>query len=329
MKKVLSFSLAGLLLAAGAAAQNRVDYLTLRSFGDTINSPVGAVWSIGALSPVNHPTCLANGRLTVRGAAYVGQIAVPGVLPPTADERDQFIHDTGALLVFDAAALQASAPNGQYDLVLDNLVNLGLGGMLQVSVIDDAVVRTVLQRGPFPANFAWIFDTTISANGDSVAYSKPVRFVPAIQDHRISLSSGSSATLNVCLGPTGQVRMIDDGNNGDWASACVAGGWRAESIAVGGGSKFADAVEAALSNPPLTTYPLSCTAPATVAMTQVGGAIVVDNPIVVSVTMVDSAYESDRAEEILYITGLFGGDNLLILAGDPDFPTAEAWIEGS
>ena len=327
MRKIASI-LAGTMLFAGTVSATTVNYKQLRSHADTLNE--GFVWSIASGGPPNHPTCSAAGKQTVHGAAYVGALNSGGF---PSGRRDALIHDMSAVAVFDALDLQNAAVTGNYSLVLSNLTNFGFGGVLGISVLPDATVRNLLQggaangsgtpvpRGPFPAGFTRIYDTIMAANGGEIAQSAPVNFLPAVSNQRVPLASGfSGTTLNACIGPTGQVRLIDAGNNGDWATECVAGGWRATQIPVGAKSAFNEAVaNAVANNAPITTCKFSCTPP-TAAQRNVDCTVVINHPIAIAISVIHGAVESDRGEEYLWTTLALGGDNYMVLANDPTVP---------
>lgn len=334
MKKIISMAAAGLLLAAGAATAAPVNPKALRSFGDTLNE--GFVWSIGGLAPVGFPTCVAAGKITVQGAAYVGALDTGGF--PTGD-RSNFIHDVSAFVVFDAQELKTAAATGNYVLRLNNATNLGYAQMLEVTLVPDAIIRNVLQggnadgsgapipRGPFPAGFQRIHQSEARANGGAVLGQLLIPFAPIVSSQSVSLSTGGGGgTLDVCLGPTGQVRIIDPGNNGDWATDCVANGWRPSSIELGAGSPLATAIDDAIANnAPITTCRFSCSPP-TAAERNQDCTVVINSPIAIAISGINGAAQTDRGGEI-WTTGLLGGNNYMALAGADENPLASIDID--
>ena len=327
MKKILSSAVCSILLAATATATT-VNYKALRSQADTIDE--GFVWSIGSGSPPAHPTCIAAGKDTVHGSAYVGALNTGGF--PGGQDND-FIHDMSAMVVFDATQLKAAGLTGNHELVLSNTANFGLGAVLQISVLQDSVARNLLQggaadgsgapvpRGPFPAGFTRIFNSTLAMNGGQIAESKLIPFLPAVTSQRISLADGFGGTVPACLGPTGQVRIIDAGNNGDWATECVAGGWRAAEISLGD-SKFNAAIDNAIANnAAIRTCNFSCTPP-TAAQRNVDCTNVINAPLALAISVIHGGVEVDRGEEFMWTTLFLGGDNYMVLAADPAVPSA-------
>lgn len=327
MKKILSIAACSVLLAATASATT-VNYKQLRSHADTLDE--GFVWSIGSGSPPAHPTCIAAGKETIHGAAYVGALNTGGF--PGGEDND-FIHDMSAIAVFDANELKAAAVTGKHDLVLSNTTNFGFGAVLAISILPDSVVRNLLQggnadgtgtpvpRGPFPAGFTRIYNAQMSANGYEIAQSSPIPFLPAVTSQRIPLAGGFGGSVPACLGPTGQVRIIDPENNGDWATECVAGGWRPSQISLGD-SPFNAAIDNAIANnAPITTCKFSCTPPTT-AQRNVDCTAVINAPLAIAISVIHGGVESDRGEEYTWTTLALGGDNYMVLAADPAVPSS-------
>ena len=192
MNKIMSIAACSILLAATASVTT-VNYKQLRSHGDTLDE--GFVWSVASGSPPAHPTCIAVGKETVHGAAYVGALNTGGF--PAGEDND-IIHDLGAIAVFDANELKAAGITGNHELVLSNTTNFGFGAVLSISVLPDAVVRNLLQggnadgtgaplpRGPFPAGFNRIYNAQMASNGYEIAQSAPIPFVPAVTSQRCS-----------------------------------------------------------------------------------------------------------------------------------------------
>ena len=327
MKKILSIAACSVLLAATASATT-VNYKQLRSQADTLDE--GFVWSIGSGSPPAHPTCIAAGKETIHGAAYVGALNTGGF--PSGQDNDS-IHDMTAIVVFDANDLKTAGVTGNHQLVLSNTHNYGFGAVLQISVLPDSAARNLLQggladgsgtpipRGPFPAGFTRIVNTTLASNGYELAQSAPIPFLPAITSQRISLADGFGGSVPTCLGPTGQVRIIDAGNNGDWATECVANGWRASQISLGD-SRFNAAIDNAIANnAPITTCKFSCTPP-TAAQRNIDCTAVINAPIALAITVIHGGVEVDRGEEYTWTTLALGGDNYMVLGNDPAEPSA-------
>jgi hypothetical protein len=333
MKKIICMAAAGLLLGAGVASAASVAPKTLRSFGDEINE--GFVWSIAGIAPVGFPPCVAAGAITVQGAAYLGALDVGGF--PTGD-RSNYIHDMSAIVVFDAQELKNAAVTGNYVLRLNNATNLGYASLLDVAVLPDRIVRNVLQggnadgsgapipRGPFPAGFQRIHQAETSANGGTKVAQILVPFAPVVSSQSVPLSSGGGGgVLDVCLGPTGQVRIIDPGNNGDWATECVADGWRPTQIQLGGGSPFAEAVDAAIANnAPITTCRFSCSPVA--AGRNHDCTTVINSPLALVISGNNGASEADRGGEI-WTNGVLGGNNYMALGGADENPLANIDID--
>jgi hypothetical protein len=325
-------AMVGSALLASTVSATTVNYKQIRSMADTLNE--GFVWSIASDGPPNHPTCLSAGKSTVHGAAYAGALNSGGF---PSGRREDVISDMSAVVIFDATDLQAAAVTGNYKLHLSNTQNFGFGAILQVSVVPDDVVRNLLQggnadgsgapapRGPFPAGFTRIFDAAMASNGGQVAESHPIPFLPAITSQDITLSDGAGGVLNACLGPTGQVRFIDPGNNGDWATECVANGWRSAQIPVGAKSKFSDAVTAAMSNAAITTCRFSCSPPTT-PQRDVDCTATIAHPLAIALTAIHGSDEMNRGEEYLWTTLALGGDNLIVLANDST-SAADLWID--
>jgi hypothetical protein len=327
MKKILSIAVSSVLLV-GTVSATTVDYKQLRSHADTLDE--GFVWSIASGSPPAHPTCLAALKDTVHGAAYVGALNTGGF--PAGEDND-LIHDMTAIAVFDANELRAAGVTGKHDLVLSNTFNFGFGAVLQISVMPDSAARNLLQggaadgtgapvpRGPFPAGFTRIYNAQMSSNGYAIAESAPIPFLPAVTSQRIVLADGFGGSAPACLGPTGQVRIIDAENNGDWATECVAGGWRAGEISLGD-SAFNDAIDNAIANnASITTCKFSCFPP-TAAQRNIDCTSVITAPLALAITVIHGGVEADRGEEFLWTTLALGGDNYMVLAADPAVPSA-------
>jgi hypothetical protein len=329
MKKVLAIA-AGLLLVASTASAVNVEEKVQRSSGMELDE--GFVWSIGGIAPP-FPACGAG--ITVRGAVYLGAIDVGGF--PSGEDNDA-LKDMGGYGVWDAQELLDAAETGKFVLHLDNALNAGFAQAAEVSVVPDAIVRNHLQgnaadgsgpplpRGPFPAGFNRIHNYETMANaGSKVGGTLFFPFVPVVSSPSTVLSSGPTSILNACVGPTGQVRVIDPDNNAGWAEECVAGGWRAESIQLGGGNAFNDALVAALDNPSITTCRFSCS-PVALGRNHACD-IVIDNPIALSINVVNGSYASDMGEEFLWTTGTFGGSNYVSIDGADESPIANMYIE--
>ena len=302
MKKTLSIAAAGLFVA-GAVGATPVLPKLVRTYGDQTNE--GGVTAVvaadSAALSLAFCTSLGHAGPSLTGVGIVGSrtnfVAVTRTMvggTAIAREDDDFTHDITTVALFDAADLKNAAVTGHINLVLDNFANEGYGGSLQVRVVPDRILRLLFtNNGPFHPNGSNQYnDLLMDASAIPLAVAETVRFEEFITDRVIPLSSGPSVTLDVCLGPTGQVRLIDADNNGDWATECVAGGWRPESIPLSGQSPFAAALDAAIGGAPLTTYARAC-ADATAA----GPAMVVNNPILISISGSNAGLEQDRTQE--------------------------------
>jgi len=189
-------------------------------------------------------------------------------------------------------------------------------------------VREVLMalgapRGPFGAGFSRPTNLMTGARNDrstrEIATSDVVRFAPAISSQSISLGSGGG-TLSACVGPTGQLRVVDPGNNAGWAEECVADGFRPTEIQLGGNSALQDEMAAAMERDPITTCDVSCS----------GGNpnVACDNEIPHPFALTVSAgnRDQDRWQSWMVTQGFLFGfvDNILVLGGDPTEPSTVA-----
>lgn len=315
-----SFILAICLTAATvASAQVRVDPVTMRSGGDLAQQ--GFTFSLASQSFDTICEDTGQGVVTIQGASYIGTLAVPGFDP---DPSESFIHDIAAVALFDGEELAAAG--NEYTLVLEAADNLGINFNLNITEIDEGTLRSAFEgNGPFGGGFLAANDLANGAQSNegvaqiaSVlgAFRFPATIVP---ETRIPLGGGATGTLSVCLGPTGQTRIIDPENNGDWANECVASGWRPTTIDVGGGLDL----QAALERAPIATCSFSCAGP-TVGCVAADGSnapdLTANAPVGVGISA--GGEQMHRWGKFLSATGIFGGVNLLVLGGDPTEPSS-------
>lgn len=333
MKKVL-LSLAALTVAGTVLAQVptvKVSPKAIRTYGD--QTDVGAVTVFGTTAGTPVPACGANPA--VRGTGLIGHNA----------NR----HSCVTVLIFDKdelnaarAAQIAAGGTGAMNLLLENALNSNtLGHSVMASLTDMSFARVVMEGlGPFNirpaagndwANLIW----------DGVE-SQPIAYAPVIPwalrtdpvtlattttqvgNYRLPLSGGGGGgSLNVCLGPTGQARFLDDGNNGDWATDCVANGWRPTTVVTGGGSSAWDDALASPSPGALSTFQVTCGA----ALQGVGVnsqiATSIANPVGITLAQVDGANLDHRAYHF-FTAGAIG---MQVFSQNPAAGFAKIFVE--
>ncbi len=317
MKKIL-LSLVGLSMATTVLAQAPPPVMVapsaIRMHAEQVE--VGFVtWVVTTAGGIAIPPC-ASGATTFRGAGLVGHFAGRHNGVTTA------VWDKDALLAAQAAQIAAGG-TGEMFVRLQDSINLNnFTHTVKAVVADPGLVRVLLQgNGPLPPATAQLGNDGLNlianavesrAMGVSPTVPSSVRTNPATLGQITSAvgtyllplgGGGGGGTLNACLGPTGQVRMIHEDNNGDWATECVARGWRAESISLGAGSPFADAL-AAPNAGALSTFTANC---ALAFGGPTAGPVTIANPIALSLSQVE-------VENIQHRTHAFffgGGGNAL------------------
>ena len=316
MKKIL-VGLIGLSMATAAAAQApppvTVAPSAIRMHAERVETGF-VTWVVTTAGGIVIPPC-ATGATTFRGAGLVGHFAGRHNSVTTA------VWDKDALLAVQAAQIAAGG-TGEMFVRLQNSINLSnFTSTVKAVVADPGLVRVLLQGyGPLPVPTLQLGNNGLnlianaveqSAMGVSGTVPTSVRTNPAtlglitsaVGTYLLPLGGGGGGSLDVCLGPTGQVRMIHEDNNGDWATECVANGWRAETIQLGAGSAFATALNAPNVGA-LSTFTANC---ALAFGSPTAGPVTIANPIALSLSQVD-------AENIQHRTHAFffgGGGNAL------------------
>lgn len=317
MKKIL-FSLAALTVAGTVLAQVPVVTVSpraIRTYGDNIE--LGQITVFGTTAGGAFAACGA--QTTVRGQGFIGHSA----------NR----HSVVCTVVFDKAQLNAvkaaqilAGGTGEMNILLENALNANtLTHTVRATLTNMGVARVVFEgQGPFNIRNGvgaddWYDLIADGSEGEVLSQSRlvnnppftdPITLLPSNQtvgNYRLPLPSGGSGggggMLDVCLGPTGQVRMIDDGNNGDWAAECVANGWRLETIALGA-APIPTAWDKALASPspfPLNTFGVTCWTPPFVLPIGTGQAqpVTIDEPLAISFTQVDAGNLDHRGYHAL------------------------------
>lgn len=303
-------ALAALSLAGAAVAQVvPVDVAprVMRMHAEQVDA--GAVtWVVTTAGGIVIPPC-PSGASTFRGAGLVGHFTGRHNSAVTA------VWDKDEILAAQAAQVAAGG-TGQMFFKFQNSINLSnFGHTIKAVVADPGLVRVLLQgHGPLPPGTVSLGNDGLNlieqaVEGNEVGLSGLIpttiredpasgaQITSAVGTYRIALGgSGGGGTLEACLGPTGQVRFINDGNNGDWATECVANGWRAESISLGASSPFG----AALTSPnsgALNTFAANC---ALAFGSPTAGPLTIDNPISVSFAQVDAANIEHRVHQFFF-----------------------------
>jgi hypothetical protein len=324
MTKKILLGLACALVVAPMAMAGSAAPRAMRTYGDQGND--GAIFSIGSVALVGHPDCDAGGGLTINGAAYAGAIGTFDLIGGDPSVEDDYIHDMSAFAVFSADDFldeDGNLPSGDLSLDLNSADNFGITYQLHAGTVSDGLLREVLQalgapRGPFGAGFSRPTNMMTESRdtlGDYLG-GTTITFAPAIQDASIALG-GNGGTLNACLGPTGQVRIIDADNN-NFDEDC--GNWRATTIEVGNAGLRTE-LEAALERDSILTCDVSCAG---------GGPTNTDcdneitSPFAVSITA--GNMDMNRWQQWMVLEGFLFGfiDNIVVLGGDPTEPSSIA-----
>lgn len=310
MRKML-VALAALAIAGSALAQApapvTVAPRAIRMHTEIVETGF-ITWVVTTAGGVVIPPC-ATGATTYRGAGLVGHFAGRHNSVTTA------VWDKDEILAAQAAQI-ALGGTGEMFVKFENSINLStFSHNIKTVLANRGLVNVLLGgKGPLPPATAQLGNDGLNliSNGvesPALTYSSTIpsntRTDPAtgaavtsgVGTYYSPLGgTGGGGTLNACLGPTGQVRFIDDGNNGDWATDCVANGWRAESISLGASSPFG----AALTSPnsgALNTFAASC---ALAFGAPVAGPLTIDNPIAVSFAQIDAANIEHRVHQFFF-----------------------------
>lgn len=336
MKKLATLSLLAVFAASGiASAATRHFPVATKTLGD--HHQANAIYLVfgasgNALNKAGCPGGVAGTASVTGNFAYAGNLAVDLITDGDPLDWEDYIHDLGALNLFDADTIQAAIAGGETYVYAEfsDTVNVNQAGTrMKVTWANDAENLSEVFEGLNPSEFpneltaddfqisSAMYDGN-NAIRDGVEVGRGQLYnaaftatgTPAIagaNDTKILIGRAGGLTGSFCKGPTGQMRWLDPTNHGNWAQECRPSEGEVILQIDSQGAVLDGLLSAA--GPAINTFAKGCdSVPA-------GGGwvsavpVTVDAPFALGVSIADTARH--RLSQGDYIAGLgpFFGDN--------------------